>query len=56
MRAVTIKDGQLSVETRPDPIPGKGEVLVGVEAAGLNWADIAERVGLYPAPAGGPAE
>lgn len=56
MRAVTIKDGQLTVETRPDPIPGKGELLVGVEAAGLNWADIAQRMGLYPAPAGVPAD
>ena len=35
--------------------PGPGEVLVEVAAAGLNRADILQRRGLYPAPAGAPA-
>src|ERR671916_210185 len=39
MRALTIKDGELAVEERPDPEPSRGEVLVRVRAAGLNGAD-----------------
>src|SRR6266478_5991707 len=38
----------LQVETRPDPVPGQGEVLIRVKAAGLNFADILARQGLYP--------
>src|SRR3982074_3632314 len=52
MRAiVTTRNGSvdvLKVETRPDPVPGKGEVLIRVKAAGLNFADILARQGLYP--------
>ncbi len=40
----------------PDPVPGTGEVLVRVRAAGLNGADMMQRRGLYPAPAGAPAD
>jgi NADPH:quinone reductase len=56
MRAVTIRDKQLSVEDHPDPEPGAGEVLVRVRAAGLNGADMMQRRGLYPAPPGSPAD
>lgn len=38
----------LRVEQKPDPKPGKGEVLIRVRAAGLNFADILARQGLYP--------
>src|SRR5688500_18130694 len=38
----------LKVEERPDPVPAPGEVLVRVRAAGLNFADILSRQGLYP--------
>jgi NADPH:quinone reductase-like Zn-dependent oxidoreductase len=38
----------LQVQERPDPVPGAGEVLVDVKAAGINFADIMARVGLYP--------
>lgn len=31
----------------PDPVPGAGEVLVRVRAAGLNRADLASRAGIY---------
>ena len=52
MRAVvTTRNGDvdvMKVETRPDPVPAKGEVLVRVNAAGLNFADILARQGLYP--------
>ncbi len=38
----------LVVEERPDPQPESGELLVRVKAAGLNFADILARQGLYP--------
>src|SRR5436190_1979423 len=56
MRATVIKDGDLVVEERPDPAPGPGEVLVRVRAAGINGADMLQRRGLYPAPAGSPQD
>lgn len=48
---VTTKSGGvdvLRVEEKPDPKPGPGEILVEVRAAGLNFADILARQGLYP--------
>ncbi|HEV8140281.1 MAG TPA: medium chain dehydrogenase/reductase family protein [Pyrinomonadaceae bacterium] len=52
MRAIiTTANGDVSVmrvEERPDPTPAKGEVLIRVKAAGLNFADILARQGLYP--------
>ena len=56
MKAVTARDGELSVEEHPDPEPGSGEVLVRVQAAGLNGADMMQRRGLYPAPPGSPQD
>jgi NADPH:quinone reductase len=56
VRAVTIQDGQLVVEQRPDPDPARGEVLVRVKAAGLNGADMLQVRGAYPAPPGSPAD
>ena len=38
--------------TRPVPEPGAGEVLVRVEAAGVNFPDVAQRRGNYPPPPG----
>jgi NADPH2:quinone reductase len=46
----------LSLETVPDPIPAAGQIRVRVHAAGLNRADIHQRRGAYPAPAGWPAD
>jgi NADPH2:quinone reductase len=56
MRAVTIRNQELVLEQHADPVPGKGEVLVRVRAAGLNGGDMAQRRGLYPAPAGSPQD
>ena len=56
MRAVTIREGEIVVEEHPDPVPGAGEALVRVRAAGLNGADMMQRRGLYPAPPGSPQE
>lgn len=54
MRAVTIQDGKLVWDERPDPQPGSEELLVRVRAAGINGADLHQRAGLYPAPPGSP--
>jgi NADPH2:quinone reductase len=56
MRAAVIHDGDVSVQERPDPEPGAGEVLVRVRAAGLNGADMLQRKGGYPAPPGSPPD
>jgi len=56
VRAVTIAEGRLEVAHRPDPEPGDTELLVAVRAAGVNAADLLQRRGLYPAPAGVPAD
>src|SRR5215470_7899926 len=52
MRAVWItKTGgpeTLAVRESPDPEPGPGEVRVRVRAAGLNFAEVMARQGLYP--------
>lgn len=34
----------------PDPVAGPGQVVVRVEAAGLNFIDVYHRTGLYPNP------
>ena len=56
MRAVTIIDGDLRWDEHPDPVPGPGEVVVAVAAAGVNGADLLQRKGFYPAPPGSPAD
>src|ERR687887_1866107 len=52
MRALVITEHGtpevLKVEERPDPQPGAGEVRIRVRAAGINFADLLARVGLYP--------
>lgn len=56
MQAVIVDDGELRLEDRPDPQPGKGEILVAVRAAGINGADMLQKKGRYPAPPGSPAD
>jgi NADPH:quinone reductase-like Zn-dependent oxidoreductase len=52
MRAVVItKHGGpnvLKVQERPDPALGAGQVRIDVAAAGINFADVMARMGLYP--------
>jgi NADPH:quinone reductase-like Zn-dependent oxidoreductase len=38
----------LEVQERPDPSPGPGQLLIDVRAAGINFADLMARLGLYP--------
>ncbi|HYH87866.1 MAG TPA: zinc-binding dehydrogenase [Solirubrobacteraceae bacterium] len=56
MRAATIRDGSVSVEEHPDPVPGDSDILVRVRGAGLNGADILQLKGRYPAPPGAPQD
>jgi NADPH2:quinone reductase len=56
MRAVTIRDERIVIEEHPDPRPGTGEVLVRVRTAGINGADMHQRLGRYPAPPGSPPD
>jgi putative PIG3 family NAD(P)H quinone oxidoreductase len=44
----------LRLEDVPDPVPGPGEALVEVSAAGINRADAMQREGRYPPPPGAP--
>ena len=52
MRAVVItRHGPpevLEVQERPDPVAGPGQVVIAVEAAGINFADLLARTGMYP--------
>lgn len=43
---------ELLPETRNVPVPGPGEILVKVAAAGVNRPDVAQRSGAYPPPPG----
>lgn len=56
MRAITIpRPGgpeALVFAELSDPVAGHGEVLIEVAAAGVNRADIGQRMGVYPPPAG----
>lgn len=42
----------LEIREVPAPVPGPGEVLIDVVAAGLNRADVQQRRGHYPPPPG----
>ena len=42
----------LKLVERPDPVAGRGEVLIRVAAAGVNRPDVMQRRGLYPPPPG----
>ncbi len=58
MRAIAItKPGGPEVLlpiTLPTPVPGAGEVLIEVAAAGVNRPDVMQRMGFYPPPPGAP--
>ncbi len=56
MHAVTIVDGDLRWQERPDPVPRTNEVAVTVAAAGINAADLLQRAGHYPPPPGWPVD
>ena len=45
----------LRLAEAPDPVPGPGDILIRVAAAGLNKADLLQARGLYPPPPGASA-
>src|SRR4051812_10624689 len=56
MRAVTTTGhGDVDVlrwDEVPDPVPGPREVLLDIAASAVNRADLLQRQGFYPPPAG----
>ncbi|HCM84097.1 MAG TPA: NAD(P)H-quinone oxidoreductase [Rhodospirillaceae bacterium] len=48
--AVSADADGLQIKTGPVPQPGAGQVLIRVAAAGVNRADILQRMGKYPPP------
>ena len=56
MKAILVdkKDRSLHWSEVPTPTPASDEVLVKIEAAALNRADLMQREGDYPPPAGCP--
>jgi NADPH2:quinone reductase len=54
MRAIRVHETGgpevLKVDTVPDPTPGAGEVLIDVEAVGVNFIEIYQREGWYQLP------
>jgi len=54
MRAVVVAENGgvdvLTVQQRPRPEPGPGELLVRVAASGINFIDVYRREGRYPTP------
>jgi NADPH:quinone reductase len=58
MKAIALEnagpDYRLSLAEIPRPVPGKGEILIKVAAAGMNRADLHQAHGAYPPPPGAP--
>lgn len=55
MKAILVnEDKSLRYDHVPDPVMGPDEVLVKIEAAALNRADLLQREGNYPPPPGCP--
>ena len=54
MRAIVVRElggpEAMVLAEHPDPVPGPGQVLVQVAAAGVNFIDIYRRSGVYPQP------
>jgi NADPH:quinone reductase len=50
MRVALIKDKTIGFGSHEDPVPGLGQALIRVHAAGLNGADPVQVAGYYPPP------
>jgi NADPH:quinone reductase len=46
----------IAIEERPDPTPGRFEVLIASRFSGMNPADVLQRMGKHPVPAGSPKD
>src|SRR5207302_4060201 len=51
-RAIAVKDQRMELGEAPDPELRAGDLLVQVRAAGVNRADLLQRMGRYPVPPG----
>ena len=56
MHAIVLDATTFTLTERPTPSPGAYEALVNVSATGINAADLLQRRGFYPAPAGWPQD
>ncbi len=54
MYAMLIKNGDFVRAQVPDPVRKENEVIIDIEAAALNRADLLQRTGNYPPPPGWP--
>ncbi len=54
MKAVLVENNKLVLSEVEKPQPKKGELLIKIYAAALNRADLLQRDGKYPSPAGWP--
>ena len=55
MRAIVVREEQLLLEEGvPEPVLRDGDLLVQVHAAGVNRADLLQRLGRYAPPPGEP--
>jgi NADPH2:quinone reductase len=59
MTAIAVEGGRGPAEnlkpvSMDRPVAGPGQILIRVEAAGVNRPDLAQRVGAYPPPSGAP--
>lgn len=54
LKAVFVEEltNRLYIGQAPDPVPGDDDLLVSVKATALNRADLLQRKGKYPPPAG----
>jgi NADPH2:quinone reductase len=54
MRAIRVHETggpeALSLDELPDPTPGPSELLIDVEAIGVNFIEVYQREGMYPLP------
>jgi NADPH:quinone reductase len=50
MQIAQIKDKSIGLGSHEDPVPGLGQALIRVHAAGLNGADPVQVAGYYPPP------
>jgi len=59
MQAIVVEGGKgppeaVKLGEAPEPIPGPGQIVIRVTAAGVNRPDIIQRLGFYPPPPGAP--
>jgi NADPH2:quinone reductase len=54
MKAAIVQDKKMVITEVAEPVMGEGDVLVEIHATALNRADLLQKQGTYPSPAGWP--